>query len=68
MKDWNLQLECETVMHDCLIVPVLIFVNEKERPMVRVLRMENIRGLLGIRSAERILNTQVRVVWCEVDE
>ena len=58
----NLQLECATVLHDSLLVPVFKYDNEtmiwreKERSWIRGIQMDNLRGLLGIRRDKDIFN------------
>ena len=64
----DLQLEC-AVLHEALLVPVLMYGNEtmlwreKERPRVRVVKMDNLRGLLGIRRMDRVQNAQIRELY-----
>ena len=33
---------------------------EKERSIVRAVQMENLRGFLGIRRMDKVLNVQIR--------
>ena len=33
---------------------------EKKRPLIRVVQMDNLRGLLGIRSMDRVPNARIR--------
>ena len=53
-------------MHETLLVPVLMYGNdtmlwkEKERSKIRDIRMDNLRGLLGIRRMDRVPNARVR--------
>ena len=48
--------ECASILHVTLHVLVLLYVsetmlgNEKERSRIRAIKMDNLRGLLGIRS------------------
>ena len=48
----NLQLECASLLHETMLVPVLMcgsetmLWREKERSRVRVVQMDNLRGLL----------------------
>ena len=62
----DLQLECATVLHETLHVPVLMHFSEtmlwkdKERSTIRDVQMDNLRGLLGIRRMDRILNAKIR--------
>ena len=54
----DLQLECVTVLHETLLVPVLMYDSEtiiwreKEISRVRAVQMDNLRGLLGIRRMD----------------
>ena len=46
--------ECARILHDILLVPVVIYgsetvIWEEERSRIKVVQMENFRGLLGIR-------------------
>ena len=54
------------VLHETLLVLVLIYgsenVLEGERSRIRALQMDNPRGLLGIRSMDRVPNTRMREV------
>ena len=51
----DLRIECARILNETLLVPVLTYGSEtmlwkeKERSMIRVVQMENLRGLLGIR-------------------
>ena len=62
----DLQLECARVLHETLLVPVLMYGSEtmlgkeKERSRIRVVHMDNLRGLLGIRSKDRVINAWKR--------
>ena len=67
----DLQLECARVLHDTLLVHVLMYDREtmlwreKERSRVRAVQMDNLRGLLGIRRMDIVLNAQIREL-CEL--
>ena len=58
----RLQLECARVLHESLLVPVLVYGSEtmiwrgreKERSRIRVVQMENLRGLLGIKRMDKV--------------
>ena len=69
----NLQLECARVLHELLLVPVLTYGSEimiwkeKERSRFRVVQIENLRGLLGIRRMDKVPNARVREL-CGVTE
>ena len=55
----DLQLECTRVVHETLLVPVLMYGNEtmlwkeKEISRIRTVQMDNLRGLLGIRTMDK---------------
>ena len=59
------------VLHETLLVPVLMYGSktilwkEKERSRVRTVQMYNLRGLLGIRRRDRVLNARIKEL-CEV--
>ena len=61
----SLQLECVRVMHESLLMPVLTYSSEtmiwkqKERSRIRALQIDNLRGLLGIRRRDKILNAWI---------
>ena len=55
------------VLHETLLVPVYMYGHEtmlwreKERSKFRLyIRMENLRGLLGIRRMDMVLNARIR--------
>ena len=62
----DLELECTRILHETLLVPVLMYGSEKmlwkekERPRIRALQMDNLRGLLGIRRIDRVPNAWKR--------
>ena len=62
----SLQLQCARVLHESLIVPVLTYGSEtmiwreNERFRIRVVQMDNLRGLLGIRRMDIVLNARIR--------
>ena len=53
-------------MYETLLVPVFMYGNEamlwkeKERSRIRVLQMDNLRGLLSISRMDRVLNARIR--------
>ena len=61
----DMHLECARVLQT-LLVPVHIYGSkamlwkEKERSRIRAVQMNNIRGLLGIMSMDRVPNAQIR--------
>ena len=64
VKARDLQLKCARVLHETLFVPVLMYGSktlvwkEKERSRIRIVQMNNLRGLLGIRRMDRVLNAR----------
>ena len=54
------------VLQETLLVPVLTYCsetmlwNEKERSIIRAVQMDNLRGLLGIRRMNGVLNARIR--------
>ena len=62
----DLQLECDRVLHETLLLPVLMYGNEtmlwseKERSRMRAVQVDNLRRLLGIRRLDRVPNARVR--------
>ena len=56
----SLQPECARVLHDSLLVPVLKYGSEAmiwrkmERSSIRVVKMDNLRGLMGIRRMDKV--------------
>ena len=61
----KLQLRCDRVLHETLLVPVLMYGREtilwkeKERSGIRAVQVEDLRELLGIRKMDRIPNTWI---------
>ena len=60
----DLQIECARILHKTFLVPVLTFGTEtmlwEERSRIRAVQMDNLRGVLGIRRMDRVLNAQIR--------
>ena len=61
----DLQLECARFLDESLLVPDLMCGSERMlwkvgRSGIRAVQMENLRGLIGIRRMDRVLNTWVR--------
>ena len=55
-------LEYARVLHESLLMPVLTYGSEtmtKERPRSRVVQVDNIRSLLGIRKMDKVLNAWI---------
>ena len=65
----DFQLECAKVLHESLLVPVLTYGSEiiiwrkKEKSTIRVVQMDNYRGLLGIRIMDKVPNARVRKLY-----
>ena len=65
----SLQLEYARVLHESLLVPVLMYDNEKmiwrkkEKSRIRAVQMDNLRGLLGIWRMDKVLNAWIRQLW-----
>ena len=62
-----MQLECARVLHVTLLTPVLMYDSEiriwkEERPRIRVIQMDNLRGLLGIRRMDKGIRELLRVI------
>ena len=60
----DLERHCAKSVDETLLVPVLIYGSEtmlwkKERSRIRTVQMENLRGLLGIRRMDRVLNARI---------
>ena len=62
----GLQLDCARVLHDILLVPVLMYDSEtmiwkeKKRSRIMVVQMDNLRGFLGIKGMDKVLNARIR--------
>ena len=62
----GLQLECVSQLHEGLLVPILLYGSEtmiwreKDMSTIRVVQMDDFRGLLSIRRMDRILNVRIR--------
>ena len=60
------QLECDRVLRELLLVPGLTYGCEtmiwrdKERSRIRAVQMDNLRGLLGIRRMDKVLDARIR--------
>ena len=57
---WDLQLECVRVWHETLLVTVLMTMLWKARYRISAVKMDNLRGLLGIRKMNRVPNARIR--------
>ena len=64
-----MQIEWARILHKTLLVPPLTYDSEtmlwkeKERSRIRVVQMDNLRGLLDIRRMDRVLNAQIRKLY-----
>ena len=62
----DLQLQYAKVLHETLFVPDLMYGSEtilwkeKETSTIKAIQIDNLRGLVGIRRMNSILNTQIR--------
>ena len=62
----NLHLQCARVLHESLLVFVLTYGSEtmiwreKERSRIWAVRVDNLRGLLGIRRMDKVLNARIK--------
>ena len=59
----GLQLEYAGVLHELLLMPVLMYGSETmiwKKSKIRVVQRYNLRGFLGIRRMEKVLNAQIR--------
>ena len=58
----GLQLECAGVLHESLLVRVLTYGSEAVMGgrRIRVVQMENLRGVLGIRRIDKIPNARIK--------
>ena len=62
----DLQIECARILQETLLVPVLMYGSDtmlwekKERSRIKVVQLDNLRGLLGIRRMDRVPNAQIR--------
>ena len=63
------QLECARGLQETLVVPVLLYGSEtmmwreKERCSIRIVQIDNLRGLLGNRRMNRLPNAQRRELY-----
>ena len=61
----SLHFECAKVLHESLLVLVLTYGNEtmiwreKESSRIRVVQMNNLRDLLGIRRMDKVPNARI---------
>ena len=62
----SLQLECARVLHESLLVLDLTYGTEtmiwreKKRSRIRAVKMNNVRGQLGIRRMDKVPNARIR--------
>jgi hypothetical protein len=62
----NLNLECLKRLHECMLVPVLMFGSEvmvwsqKNISRVQAVQMDNLRGVLGVRKVDKMRNEYIR--------
>ena len=65
----HLQLDCARILHETLPRPVLMYGSEtmiwkKERSRIRIVQMDNLRDMLGIRKMAKVPNAWIREL-CE---
>ena len=66
VKARDLQIECARILHKKLLIPPLMYGSEtmlwkeREKSRIRALRMNNLRGLLGIKRMNRFPNAWIR--------
>ena len=64
----NILYKCMRVLLEGLFVPLLLYGSEtmiwreKERSRINTVQIDNLRGLLGIKSMDRVLNVQISVL------
>ena len=57
---------CARALHESLLMPVLMYGTEtmiwkeKERSRIRGVKMDNLRGLLGIGRMDKVLNAEIK--------
>src|SRR5678816_1241927 len=62
----GLSLECNRVLHEGMLLPVLLYSsetmvwNKKYRSKVQCVQMENLRDLLGVRRIDKMRNERIR--------
>ena len=62
----DLQFEYARFLHETLLIPLLMYGSEtmlwkeKDSSRIRAVQIDNLRGLLGIRRMDRILNAWIR--------
>ena len=67
----SLQLQCDRVLHKLLLVPVLTYGSEtmiwreRERSRIKVVQMDNLKGLLDIRRMDKVLNEERRQLYSD---
>ena len=61
----SLQLKCARVLHELLLVPLFTYSSETTiwREKKRLVHMDNLRGLLGIRRMDKVPNA--RIFWSD---
>ena len=65
----DLQLDCARVLHKTLLVPVHMYGSEtmlwkeKDISTIKAVQVDILRGLLGIRRMDRVLNAQIRELY-----
>jgi hypothetical protein len=69
----NLSLECIRRLHECMLVPVLMYGSEvtvwsqKNISRIQAVQMDNLRGILGVRKIDKMRNEYIREL-CGVEK
>ena len=65
----SLQLKYAKVLHESLLVPILThdserrILREKEKSRSRAVQMDNLKGLLGIKRMDKVLNSWIKQLF-----
>ena len=57
---WGVFLKNKVQMRQSVVGSETIIWREKERPKIRTVQMDSLRGLLGIRKMNKVPNTHIR--------
>ena len=62
----GLQFDCSRVLHELLFIPLLLYDSEamvwreRKRSRIKVVQMDSLRGLVGIRRMNIVPNKRIR--------
>ena len=65
----SLQRECARMLNEAFLILVLLYgsetmvLREKKRSRIRVVQLDNLRGLLGVRRRDRVLKVKIRELY-----